>query len=184
MESAITQLLNELKSLYQEKIEEVRKQNAPSYRSVEIKDLFAALAKAQAEMEVASFNAQNPFFKNRYADMAQIVKASRPALTKHGLSVIQQILTMQDGTMLLASVLAHSSGQFIESRMRIVPPKSDVQTLGSYITYLRRYSYAALVGIVTSDDDDDGEIAVAPMRENNGVRSETRSTLYQKKNSN
>ena len=44
--------------------------------------------------------------------------------------------------------------------MRIVPPKSDIQTLGSYITYLRRYSYATLVGIVTSDEDDDGEVAM------------------------
>jgi hypothetical protein len=52
----------------------------------------------------------------------------------------------------------------MESRMRIVPPKADVQSLGSYMTYMRRYSYASLVGVVASDDDDDGEVAVHSYR--------------------
>lgn len=179
MEFAIKQLLEEIKLLQQEKIEEIRKkENINSYRSSDTKELFTALAKAQAEMEAASLNAQNPFFKNRYADLAQIVKTSRPALTKHGLSVLQPIISHDDGNTYLITMLAHASGQYIESRLRINPPKSDVQTLGSYITYLRRYSYAALVGIVTSDEDDDGETAVSLQRENSAVKVE--STLYKK----
>lgn len=172
MESTIAQLLQEIKTLHQERIEENKKQGytALALRTAPTNELYAALAKAQGEMETASFNAQNPFFKNRYADMAQIVKASRPALTKYSLCVIQQIISRDDG-MLLVTVLGHSSGQSIESRMRIMPPKPDVQTLGSYITYLRRYSYAALVGIVTGDEDDDGEIAVAPHRKEVMIKS-------------
>lgn len=132
-----------------------------SYRSTELKDLFTALAKAQAEMQTAGLSSENPYFKTRYADLAAIVKASRPALTKNGLSIIQQIITSDEGHTYLHTMLCHASGQWVESRVRIVPPKTDVQSLGSYITYLRRYSIAALCGIVTSDEDDDGNLAVA-----------------------
>lgn len=135
--------------------------NSPSYRSSDLKDLFTALAKAQAEMQTAGLSAENPYFKTRYADLAAIVKASRPALTKNGLSIIQQIITTDEGHTYLHTMLCHCSGQWVESRVRIAPPKTDVQSLGSYITYLRRYSIAALCGIVTSDEDDDGNLAVA-----------------------
>ena len=50
--------------------------------------------------------------------------------------------------------------------MPIVPPKNDIQTIGSYITYLRRYNYAAMVGVVASGEDDDGETAMAVPRAN------------------
>jgi hypothetical protein len=133
------------------------------HRSQELKDLFTALSKAQGEMETAELSSANPFFKTRYADLAAIVKASRPSLTKHGLSIIQQIITHEDGQTMLHTMLCHTSGQWVESRVRIVPPKNDVQSIGSYITYLRRYSIASICGIVSSDDDD-GEMAVAHNR--------------------
>lgn len=134
-------------------------------RSIDLKQLFAALAKAQGEMEVAGKKSENPYFKSRYADLAEIVRASRAYLSKNGLSVIQQILPNNDGQSILHTILAHASGEWISSQMKIIPPKSDIQTLGSYITFLRRYSYASLVGIVSSEEDDDGEVAVATERE-------------------
>jgi len=134
-------------------------------RSDDLKELFMALAKAQSEMRTAGLNAENPYFKSAYADLAEIVRVSRPALTKNGLSVIQQILPNDDGQNILHCILAHSSGQWIETRMRILPLKPDIQSMASYITYLRRYSYAAIVGVVTADEDDDGEKAVYDQRE-------------------
>ena len=136
--------------------------NAP--QSTELNELFTALAKAQAEMETAGKTNSNPFFKSRYADLAEVVNSSRAVLTKHGISV-SQIIDFDEVSQILISILAHSSGQFIQSRARIQPPKNDVQTFGSYITYLRRYSYAALVGVVVQDEDDDGEKATQPHRE-------------------
>lgn len=127
--------------------------------------IYGALAKAQAEMKVAGLNAENPYFKSRYADLQSIVEASRPALTKNELGVLQEILTNPDGQTVLHTVLTHSSGQYIESRMRITPPKNDIQTISSYITYLKRICYASLIGVVTGEEDDDGERAVASFRE-------------------
>lgn len=135
-------------------------------QSDQLNDLFAALAKAQGEMEVAGLNAVNSFLKSKYSDLPAVVKAARPYLTKNGLSVIQLILEAQECGAFLHTRLCHSSGQWIESRVRINPAKTDIQSFGSYITYLKRYSYAALVGVVSSDEDDDGEKAMSDVRDN------------------
>lgn len=129
-------------------------------KSSNLNEIFSALAKAQTEMSIAGLHNDNPFFKSKYADLATLVKASRPALTKNGLCVIQQIVPDNDGKLMLKTILGHCSGQWIESQIYINPSKSDIQSLGSYITYLKRYCYAALVGIVTGDEDDDGEAAM------------------------
>lgn len=122
--------------------------------------LYAALAKAQLEMNPAKTGSSNPFFKSKYADLASIVKASRGVLGANGLSVIQRIIRTGSAGMTLFTRLCHSSGQWIESSMTVNPPKQDIQSLGSYLTYLRRYMYAAIVGVVASGEDDDGEMAM------------------------
>ena len=129
--------------------------------SPNLNELAPALAKAQGEMGIAGKDNDNPFFKSKYADFATIVKASRPHLAKHGLSVSQPpVMLNPDGTGILVTLLLHSSGQYICSTMRISPMKSDHQSLGSCITYLKRYSYAAIIGVVAENEDDDGEAAM------------------------
>ena len=134
--------------------------------SKDLKELFTALAKAQAESKVAGKSKENPYFKSSYSDLADMVKASRPALTKNGLSVSQKIVRDEDGTQTLHTILQHSSGQWTDSKVRIVPPKADIQSYGSYKSYQKRYEYGSLVGVVCSDEDDDGELAMYQEREN------------------
>jgi hypothetical protein len=126
-------------------------------KSESINELAGALAKAQGEFTTAKKSADNPFFKSRYADLAEVVAACRAPLAKHGLCVIQQVVRDEAGVM-LRSTLAHASGQWIASEYSVIPVKADPQGWGSAITYARRYSLAALVGVVT-DDDDDGNAA-------------------------
>lgn len=133
-------------------------------RTNELSELFSALAKAQLEMKPAALNKSNPFFKSRYADLESIVGASRVPLAKNGLSVIQNIFVHEDGSSMLHTMLCHTSGQYIESRVRIVPPKNDIQSISSYTTYMKRMAYSALVGVVTGEEDDDGEIAMQDSR--------------------
>lgn len=141
-------------------------------KSTDIKDLALALSKAQGEMDIAGLNKKNPFFKSKYADFMSVVEASRPALTKNGLAVTQQITQAEEGSPFLETTLMHISGQWVSSRMKIVPAKSDVQSLSSHITYLKRVCYSSLMGVVTGDEDDDGELAVASSRQ--APRSNTR----------
>lgn len=122
--------------------------------SDQIDQLATALAKAQAEFTTAKKDKDNPFFKSKYADLESVVIATRPALTKHGLSIVQNVYRFNDGHHYLITLLLHSSGQWIKSKAQHNPQKSDIQSLSSYNTYLKRMCYSSMVGAVTGDDDD------------------------------
>lgn len=118
-----------------------------------------ALAAAQAELQPAAKNAQNPHLKNRYADIASVYEAIREALPKHGLAVTQLILPSPEGKAHVRTVLMHESGEWLASECILPPDRAGgVQGIGSAITYARRYSLSAIVGVV-SEDDDDGNAA-------------------------
>jgi len=121
-------------------------------QSTEIKDLAAALAKAQAEIKPAKKDTDNPFFKSKYADLASVQDACMSHLTKNGLSVVQTIQYVGTETLLVTTLL-HTSGQWVRSTAPVKPTKNDPQGLGSALTYMRRYSLAALVGVAQEDDD-------------------------------
>ncbi len=165
----LVDILSQVKDLHTWLFElstEIKKKTEPKYnRSEDIQELATALAKAQAEYDTAPLNKVNPYFKSNYADLASIVAASRPALTKNGLSVTQEVSNSDDGGLWLITELMHASGQWKLSRFRMVPPKNDIQAISSYNTYCKRMCYASLVGVVVGDEDDDGEIAVATSRD-------------------
>lgn len=114
--------------------------------------LFAALAKAQGEIENASKNAANPHFRSKYADLAEVLNTIREPFAKHGLSLMQS--TEFDGaTVSVVTLVGHADGGFITARASCVPAKTDAQGVGAATTYLRRYSAAAVAGIAQEDDD-------------------------------
>ena len=118
-------------------------------KSESIAALSAALSKAQGEMRGAVKDSSNPFFKSRYADLASVIEAAREPLAKNGLAVIQ-LITETGG---VETVLTHSSGEWISSTIQLTPKTNTPQDAGSCITYARRYSYAAIVGLAQVDDD-------------------------------
>ena len=121
-----------------------------------------ALASFNLEMENIAKNAKNPFFKSSYLDLSAIANTVRPLLAKHGLSVIQYPIDDENGRISVNTVLLHKSGQKIEFPGIWVKPSKigDVQVLGSIITYLKRYSMAAILFVAGCEEDDDGEKAV------------------------
>src|SRR5271155_978652 len=129
--------------------------------SEQINELMAALAKAQSKIRSATKDKANPFFKSKYADLASIYEACREQLSENGLATTQCMSPSPQGINII-TVLGHSSGQWIKSEMPLIFAKSDPQTIGSTITYFRRYSLAAIVGV--APEDDDGEKAQAPYR--------------------
>jgi len=126
-------------------------------QSYTINEIATAFSKAQAEFGRIEQNRSNPFFKSKYADLDAILKAVRPALSKHGLS-FYQYESIKNGETILHSRIMHSSGQWIESQTKINPPKGDIQSFGSTMSYKKRYSALTILGVATSDDpsDDDG----------------------------
>ena len=126
--------------------------------SPQINELAKALAAAQRKIQAAKKDSQNPHFRSRYADLASCWDACREQLTSNGISVIQPVQKNHEGPY-LQTILLHESGQWIASgEYPLRSAKDDSQGLGSAITYGRRYSLCAMVG-VAPDDDDDGEAA-------------------------
>lgn len=125
-------------------------------KSEHINELVAALAKARMHfspitrdrrVEVKTRTGGSYSFS--YAPLDTVVEATYKALCDNGLAVIQ--LPGPEG---LETILAHSSGQYISNITQIVQMEAGPQALGSAITYARRYSYAAILGIAVVDDDD------------------------------
>ncbi|MBD5341915.1 MAG: hypothetical protein HDR79_07615 [Bacteroides sp.] len=131
-----------------------------SFMSPEIKDISAALSAFQGslvqpklEKEVKVRTKTGGEYKFKYADLSACVKSAAPALKEQGLSVSQII---NDGK--LITLLSHTSGQWFKSELLLPAQSAEYQAFGSAITYLKRYSYCAILGIV-ADTDDDANIA-------------------------
>jgi len=129
-------------------------------RSEQLDKLATALADAQGEFPVVPKEANNPFFKSKYADLASIIKTIQPVLAKHGLSVVHTLEDADTG-LLVRTTLLHKSGQYISGVMRMRPTKDDPQAYGSATTYAKRYGLSAVLNLAT-DEDDDGNAASAP----------------------
>ena len=129
--------------------------------SSRLDQLAAALSAAQAEFGTVAKSANNPFFKSKYAALPDVVRAAGPILGKHGLSVMQ-FPGHEAGVDTLTTILMHESGQHIGDTMLLKLPKNDAQGQGSAMTYARRYSYMAALGLV-ADEDDDGNAASRPV---------------------
>lgn len=133
-------------------------------QSETIAKLADALAKAQAEMHNPSKNSENPHFRNKYADLSEVVNVTRPALAKHGLSVAQ-FPGFSDGVVTVETMLMHASGEWLAGTVSAPAQKQDPQGIGSAVTYLRRYSLAALCGVAQEDDDGDAARASGGQRQ-------------------
>lgn len=128
------------------------------WKSDQIDKLAGALAKAQSEIRGAAKKSTNPFFKSSYADLHTVIESCMPQLSKNGVSVIQgtdfEIDNTGNGHYYVTTTLAHSSGQWMKSKCRlIIGGKKDIQALGGAITYGRRYGLSAMAGIGQFDDD-------------------------------
>ena len=130
-------------------------------QSENINELASALAKCQGELTPAQKNSKNPFFKSVYADLTDCLACCKEPLAKNGLAVIQTMQYNETGPTLMHTTLTHSSGQWIRSTMPLICKNpNDIQSMGSSITYCRRYSLCSIVGISAGDDDDgNGSIA-------------------------
>jgi hypothetical protein len=129
-----------------------------------MKNLMSALIKFQKEVPTIVKDKSNPFFKSKYSDLASVINGVSETLGKCELAVFHKT-RIQDNRNVLVTILAHSSGEFIEAEL-FIPEQSDPQKLGSLFTYLKRYSYMAILGIASQDEDDDAHHASSSYREN------------------
>jgi ERF superfamily protein len=137
-------------------------------QSEQINEIVAALAKAQGEITVAVYDSANPHFKSKYASYEAIRKASQGALSKNGLTITHQLSQDANGKRIMVTQLSHISGQWMRSSLILPCDKETPQSIGSSITYAKRYTYSSLLAM-SSDEDEDGEEAEKPYRASNNT---------------
>ena len=152
-------LVHELEQL---ETESKAKKSRKTKETVSSKDpsLLAALIKAQSEFPPIQKNHTNPFTKSKYADLSDIISAVRPVLNKNGLGLEQHIVSEENGELLVETVIYNDKGESRSSGLlsfSIGQGGNQFQTKGTALTYARRYTLCALLGIV-ADDDSDGEL--------------------------
>jgi len=128
----------------------------------EMKELFAAFVKAQASIEKAAKDKNNPHFRSKYADLGSVVDAIKPALEENGLAFIQKFHD-DDKAIKVETIILHSSGEQFSCGVLSIPvSKNDAQGFGSACTYARRYSLQAAFGVAPEDDDGNAATKAKP----------------------
>lgn len=138
--------------------------NAVTEIKAEHGNIAAALAAAQAEMDKALKQSNNPAFRSKYADLGNVMDACMPALTRHGIALIQP--TGEDASgRFVETILLHASGERLSCRVPLILGKNDMQGYGSAVTYARRYGLMCMAGIAPEDDDGNAAAQAAPRQQ-------------------
>lgn len=122
-----------------------------------MKQIAAALVRAQKAFGPALKSSTNPHFRNKYADLSACVEAVIDALNENGVMLMQPTHECESGV-LVETLFIHESGETLSAgKLHVPASKQDAQGYGSSLTYARRYSLMAACGI--APEDDDGEAA-------------------------
>jgi hypothetical protein len=122
--------------------------------SESIQNIASALCQFQAECPAPKKTAENPHFKSKYSPLEEIISTIKPHLAKNGLSFFQSTTT-EGENICVTTLILHTSGEFIETDpLKLPMGKVTAQGAGSAVTYARRYSLCAALGIAAEEDDD------------------------------
>lgn len=126
-------------------------------KSPTIGEIAAALVKVQASLQAAKKTSVNPYHKSQYADLAEVWNACREPLGANGIAIVQfPGSDPMTGEVSVETMLIHTSGEFLSKAVSAHPKDLLPQSVGSAVTYLRRYGLASAIGVITEDDDGEG----------------------------
>jgi len=127
--------------------------------SESIANIAAALVQFQSEVKNPEKKGVNPHFKSKYAELDDIITTIRPTLEKHGLAFIQNPVH-KEGQVGVYTILIHKSGEFIQFDPVMIPlQKVTPHQVGAALTYAKRYSLGAALGLATEEDKDGNELS-------------------------
>lgn len=128
-------------------------------KSESISKLAPALVKATAQIKAVKMDAENPYYKSKYATLGALIDVAKPAMQEHGLTAPAFIISLP-GMVGIEQWIIHESGEYISDKIMLPLPeenkRSVAQEMGATVSYLRRYALSALLGMY-ADEDGDGE---------------------------
>lgn len=120
--------------------------------------IYDAILDVQQKAPFIDKSTANPFFKSKYADLPTIWGAVKDLMGENKLLVMHTTSAEENGEFMTTTIIHAPTKEKIESKCKINLSKHTAQEYGSYMTYMRRYSLSAMLGLVT-DEDDDGNAA-------------------------
>lgn len=127
------------------------------------KNIYAALAAAQAGMGTAVKSAVNPAFKSKYADLADVVAVVVPALSAQGIAMFHS-MARDDHGLIMRTTLAHGATDTqIHCDVPLIVDRNNMQGMKSATTYAKRIGVESLTGIAPEDDDGNAAAQAAPV---------------------
>lgn len=153
-----------------------------------VAQISVALHKFQHECPTVKASQHNEFFDSSYADLADVRNAIKEPLFNSGLSYVQgtRNAAVEGQIPVLVTRVSHISGEWLEDEgipLIVEPNKKDKKTMqgmGSAITYARRQGLSSMLGVVTSDEDDDAALASAALPSRNEPIAEDKKPLVKK----
>ena len=118
--------------------------------------LFSALVNFRDTVSSVKKDANNPFFKSKYADLPSILEVIKDPLKESKLAISHKCKSIEWWFVVVTTLGHAESGEYMESEFPVFGSKP--QEIGSSISYARRYNLLALLDIPT-EEDDDGNIA-------------------------
>lgn len=127
----------------------------------------AALVAFQSEVVDPKKGSDNPYFNSKYVPLDALVAAIRKPMANNGLSFMQFPI-INDEKVGIKTTILHKSGEYIEGDpLYMKPIKQDPQAIGSAITYAKRYSLSAILGVAWEEDDDGNSASISDTNKNN-----------------
>ena len=125
--------------------------------STSIATISKALAAASVDLRNPAMDATNPGFKSKFISLVGLIDSLRAPLHAHGIIVLQPVSSPVAGRVRVTTTLLHSSGEWLSSTADLASG-ATAQSFGTAVSYLRRYSLQAMLGVSgDADADDDGE---------------------------
>lgn len=114
---------------------------------------------ARRKLGAVQKDANNTFFKSRYATLSAVLDSIEPVCEELNLEYWQWLGGEEPGQVmsLVTRLVDLDTGSHLDSVCRAQPSKDrDPQAVGSLITYLRRYGLVLAFGVRVEDDDGNG----------------------------
>lgn len=127
-------------------------------------NIYMALSAAQAEMGKVVKGSNNPHFKSKYADLADVMQVALPALNAHGIAAWHCIAATDSGNVMRTNLSHGKSDTHIACDVPLLVQKNDMQGMKSATTYAKRIGIESLTGIAPEDDDGNDAAKAAPAK--------------------
>jgi hypothetical protein len=140
------------------------------------KTLAQAMLDFRVNVDSVTKDSTNPYFNSGYTSYNAVRETINPTLDMLGICVVESPNILDGVDVLNTKIyMADNPSDMIESNIRLLVPKGDMQQLGGAITYARRYSLVSLFGLAVEDDDGNeaSEHPSIPTWENTTDRNDT-----------